>query len=57
MEQPEDELKRALRTAKRSVEAAEVVSVSLEEANKLLIGAVHQLVFLVEQLVEERAES
>jgi hypothetical protein len=55
MDQAEEELKRALRTVKRSLEAAEVVTVSPEEATKLLLGAAHQLVFLVEQLIERRA--
>jgi hypothetical protein len=56
MDQRDDELKRALRTVKRSLDAAEISRVPPEEATTLLFGAVHQLVFLVEQLIDERAK-
>jgi len=55
MDQPENELKRALRTAMRSLEAAKV-AVSLGDANKHIGDAVHQLAFVLERLVDERAK-
>ena len=55
MDQTEDDLKRALRTVKRSLETVETVDISPEEATKVLFSAVYQLLFLVEKLVDERS--
>ncbi len=52
----EDELKRALRTAKRSLEEASV-TVLMEDAHKNISDALHQLTFVLERLVEERSDS
>jgi hypothetical protein len=57
MDQTEDELKRALRTVKRSLETVETVTISPEEATKVLFSAVYQLLFLVEKLVDEQSRS
>jgi len=57
MDQTEDELKRALRTVKRSLETVETVPISPEEATKVLFSAVYQLLFLVEKLVDEQSRS
>jgi hypothetical protein len=50
----DEHLKRALRTAKRSLEAAEGSTIRPEDAIKVLFDAVHQLVFFAEKLIEER---
>ncbi len=42
---------------KRSLNTLEGVTISPEEATKVLFGAVNQLVFLVEKLIEERANT
>jgi hypothetical protein len=55
MDQTEGDLKRALRTVKRSLETVETVDISPEEATKVLFSAVYQLLFLVEKLVDERS--
>ena len=53
MNQPEDELVRALRTARRSLESANV-AVLMEDAHKNIADAVGQLTFVLERLVEEQ---
>jgi hypothetical protein len=55
MNQPENELKRALRAATRSLEEANV-AVLMEDAHKHISAAIHQLTFVLERLVEERSD-
>ena len=52
----EGELRRALRTARRSVEAAKATA-SPEELTRHLISAAQHLVFLMERIIEERKSS
>ena len=52
----EGELRKALRTARRSVEAAKATA-SPEELTKHLISAAQHLVFLMERIIEERKSS
>ena len=48
-----EQLKRALRSVKRSIDPADSVHWPAGEANQILMNAVQQLVFIVEKLVEE----
>ena len=56
MDQPENELTKALRMAMRSLEAASA-SVLLEDAHTHLVLAVRQLAFVLERVVNERSKS
>ena len=53
MSERHEHLKRALRTVKRSIETSESVTWTSQEANRVLAGAVQQLTFVVEKLIEE----
>jgi hypothetical protein len=56
MSQPEDEVKRALRIAKRALEAADD-AVLLEDAHGHVRDAVHQVVFVLERLTNKPSEA
>ena len=55
MDQSQDELKRALRTAMPSLEATKL-TVSPGDANRHIADAVHQLAFVLERLVDGQAK-
>jgi hypothetical protein len=53
--EPEDELKRGLRAAMRSLEAAKI-AILLEDAHQHVVLAIHQLALVLERLVDERSK-
>ena len=55
MDLAQDELKRAVRTAMRSLEAAKIAAASGDTADWHIADALHQLAFVLERLLEERA--
>jgi hypothetical protein len=55
MDLAQDELKRAVRTATRSLEAAKIAAASGDTADRHIARAVHQLAFVLERLLDERA--
>jgi hypothetical protein len=56
LDQPENELKRALRTAIRALEAANVATLT-DDPHKHIADAVHQLIFVLGRLVDERSKT
>jgi hypothetical protein len=55
MDQSDEELRRAVRTVKRSLAEVKATSMPLDEADVVLFDAFHELVFVVGRLLEERA--
>jgi hypothetical protein len=55
MDLAQDELKRAVRTAMRSLEEAKMAAASGDTPDRHIADAVHQLAFVLERLLDERA--